>query len=89
MTPTDFPEANSTFAPPSDLEESQCRSIRVFVGRVEGGSCDGADQVITAWQPSEEEIAMIAAGAPVFLSCLGGLPPHYLTTSFEHARRCA
>lgn len=85
MTPTDFPETNKTFHHPEDLDDSQVQSIRAFVGNTYGGSMDGAPVVVTAWQPSPHEIDRIVAGAPVFLVCVGGLPPHYLATSFEDA----
>lgn len=89
MNSTTFPEANCAFSAPDDLNEKQCMTIPAFAGQVESGSCDGARQVIVAWQPTPEELTALNAGAPVFLAVLGGLPPHYLTTSFEEARRCA
>lgn len=30
------------------------------------------------WQPSPEDIAALAAGGTVWVSCWGGLPPHQL-----------
>lgn len=43
---------------------------------------DGAQFVITAWQPSVEELAQLNEGAPVYFMCIGGLPLHTLTTTF-------
>jgi hypothetical protein len=86
MTPTDFPEANVTYGPPNDLAESQCAKIRAWNGSATRGSCDGYKMVVVAWQPSAEELAALQAGAPVFLSVMGGLPPHFLTTDFQSAR---
>lgn len=85
MTPVKFPQANVTFGPPEDLEESQCKSIPAYVGEVKAGSVDGASMVVVAWKPSEAEMAELNAGGYVYLQCLGGLPPHYVATSFEHA----
>ncbi len=85
MTPTTFPEANATFRPPTDLEESQCRTIHAWQGTIERGSCEGVPLTVTAWKPSETELAELNAGKPIFLSCLGGLPPHFLTTDFVSA----
>lgn len=89
MNATTFKGANAEVKAPEDLTETQCLTISAYVGKVEGGSCDGARQVIVAWQPTSAELEALNAGAPVFLAVLGGLPPHTITTSFEEARRCA
>ena len=85
MNPCNFLEANAKFGPPPGLEESQVRSIDVYQGVVRGGSCDGSIMIITAWVPSAEDIQRMAAGHPIFLTCLGGLPPHFLSTDFQIA----
>lgn len=85
MNPVNFPESNARFGPPSDLTEEQCKTIFAFMSEVTGGSVDGANMVVTAWKPTPEELEELNAGNPVFLSCLGGLPPHYLTTNFQNA----
>jgi hypothetical protein len=89
MTPTTFKEANTTFGPPEGYAEEQVHSIQAFVGQVKTGSVDGANQIITAWQPSVQDIENMIAGKPIYLSCLGVLPPHFLTTDFEQARNPA
>lgn len=85
MNPVHFPEANARIGPPPGLTGSQVRTIYAHIGQVNGGSVDGAAQVIVAWKPTPEEITAIQNGALVFLSCLGGLPPHFLCTSFQEA----
>ncbi len=85
MHPTNFAQGNINFGPPSDLDESQCGTIRAFLGKAHGGSMDGCDIVVTAWQPSAEDIAAIQRGEPIFLTCIGGLPPHFLSTDFRTA----
>ena len=85
MTPVDFPEANCNFGPPPDMSESQVIPIRAFKHQVAGGSCDGCDQVVVAWKPSEEELRIIKEGGPIFISMLGGLAPHYPSMSFYEA----
>ena len=85
MTPVDFPEANNVFGPPPDLDETQCNRVKGWAGQAVGGSCDGVFMVVVAWKPSLTELAQLNAGAPIFLSSIGGLPPHFLTTSFEQA----
>lgn len=87
MSPTQFPEANTTFGPSADLEESQCFRIPAYRGEVRNpkSSVDGALICVVAWMPTNEEIEALKSGVPVYLSCLGGLPPHFLTTNFEDA----
>lgn len=85
MSPTVFPEANTVFGPPSDLEESQCASIPAYVGEAKGGSVDGSKVVVVAWYPTPNERDLIQHGAPIFITMMGGLAPHFLTVSFNEA----
>jgi hypothetical protein len=84
-----FPESNCVFGHPPDLAESQVMPIPAYRGEVSGGSVDGVKLVIVAWLPTAEELEQLNAGAPVYLSSIGGLTPHFLTTSFEQAKHCA
>jgi hypothetical protein len=83
MTPENFPQANSIFGPPEGMAESQVSQIHSYVGSVNGGSCDGAPVVITAWRPSPEELEVLNAGGLVYLSCLYALPPHFVGVNFQ------
>jgi hypothetical protein len=85
MTPAAFDQSNAIFRAPDGLEESQCSAVRAYTGTLQGGSCDGVPITITAWHPNPQELAAIAAGAPIFLTFIGGLPPHCVTTSFAEA----
>ena len=85
MTPIAFPEANQKFGAPPGYAESQVATIPAYVGQLVGGSCDGVQCVVVAWRPTDEELAAINAGSPIFLTCLGGLPAHVLTTDFKVA----
>lgn len=85
MKAVDFPQSNTVFGPPPDLTKEQCNSIPAFLGICVGGSCDGSKMVVVAHQPTAEDIARILAGEPIFLTCMGGLPPHLMTTSFAEA----
>jgi hypothetical protein len=89
MTPVRFPEATRFFGPSPDMTDEQVHVIHAYVGEVPRGSCEGAPIVITAWQPSEAELAALNAGGPVFLTFMGGLPPHFATTSFAEANNPA
>jgi hypothetical protein len=83
MTPAKFPEPNSVFGAPADMHESQVGKIDAFRGQIVGGNIDGSEIVVVAWQPSPEEIEEIKNGALVYLKVIGGLPPHYIATSFK------
>lgn len=85
MTPEKFPEANCVFGPPSDLEESQCRSIPAHLGEIKGGSCDGLKQVVVAYRLTTDELAILNAGGLLYFSMIGGLAPHYPSLSFHDA----
>lgn len=84
MEPFKFPQFNVRYGPPEGLEESQVRTIWAWHGQC-GGSCDGLNLVVVAYKPTPEEIAHIVSGKPIFISQLGGLAPHFLSTSFEQA----
>jgi hypothetical protein len=84
MTPFKFPESNVAFGPPADLEESQVLTIHGWRGHA-GGSCDGIELVVVAHLPTPEDLARLNAGEPIFISMLGGLAPHFLTTRFVEA----
>ena len=85
MNLIDFPEANQTFGPPEGYSESQVASVRAYVADVKKGNLDGQRIVVVAWKPDENEIRAIMAGAPIYISFAGNLPPHFPTTSFLQA----
>lgn len=85
MTPVDFPQANVPFCAPAGLAESQVMTIKAYVGTITTGSLDGSVVVVTAWLPTPEELAMLNQGQPLYLSFLGGLPPHFPTVDFHSA----
>lgn len=67
------------------MDESQVLTIDAHTGIVKGGNIDGAQFVVVCWQPNAEEIERIKAGQPIYISMLGGLAPHFLTTDFKQA----
>lgn len=85
MTPHAFKEANCTFGPPAEMTDTQVRPIRGYLGTVETGSVEGSQIVVVAYRPSEDEIQALLMGAPIFVSMMGGLAPHFLTTDFKSA----
>ncbi len=85
MTPIDFPESNARCGPPAGMSESQVSTIKAWHGKIEQGSLDGETLTVVCWQPDAGERQMLAQGYPIFLSFVGGLPPHYPTMSFALA----
>lgn len=85
MSPIEFPEANCHFGPPPGMTEQQVRGVKGFLGSVMGGSMDGSTIVVVAWRPSPEDLQALNQGGAIYVSCIGGLPPHFLCTSFPEA----
>ena len=85
MTPILFPEANVSLGAPEGLTETQVMTIPAYVGEVVGGSVDGVRLVVVAWRPTAAELEDLNNGGEIYLSCIGGLPPHFLTTKFKEA----
>ncbi len=63
----------------------QIATIPAYVGQVARGSMEGATIVVVAWKPSESELHALNAGQPIFLSSIGVLQPHFITTNFTDA----
>lgn len=77
MLPTDFPQANFTFTKPQGFTDEECSDLRVF----KGTDPTNVPVIISAWQPSKEDIEAINAGKPIYLQIVGyGMPPVALYT---------
>lgn len=86
MSPVVPPVQNALFGPPPDLDPTQCESIPAFKETVPPGhNLDGATFVVVSWKPSPEDLKTLNEGGLVHISMLGGLAPHFLTTSFSQA----
>lgn len=85
MSPAIFPQANTRFGPPDGFDESQIFTIPGHLREITGGSLDGSLAVIVAWLPDREDLERLSAGQPVYITMIGGLAPHKLSTSFEVA----
>lgn len=85
MKPVNFPQATADLGPPPGLAESQVQTVPSFMGIVQRGSLEGSPMVVTAWQPDQADLERLNQGQPVFLTFLGGLPPHMASTDFETA----
>jgi len=62
MKPVNFPQANRVLKAPRGMEK-ECGDLHTFS---DGVNC------ISCWQPTEEEIAAIAAGQPIYLLVVSG-----------------
>lgn len=77
MLPIDFPQKNKVFTKPSDMTDEQCNSLSVFQGK----DSEGNPIILSAWQPSYEDIQAINEGKPIWLQIVShGLPPVCLYT---------
>lgn len=85
MNAVEFPEANCKHGPPDGLDESHVKTVPSFRAQISGGPHDGVEMVVVAWRPTPEDLVALNAGALVYLSMMGGLCPHFLTTSFKEA----
>lgn len=99
MIPVRPPVSNAVFTAPADMDYTQVFSIHAFKSAVKAGftqdvlagevppgsNLDGSPFVVTAWKPTPEELEELNRGACVYLSCLAGLPPHFLTTNWSDA----
>lgn len=69
MTNRTFPQANKTFTAPPGMEN--CLAMDVWQGRYFND-----DVLVSCWQPTDDEVARILVGEPVYLLTVGrGTPP--------------
>lgn len=80
MQPVDFLESNTKFTAPDGMTEGQVMTIPAFKGQALNGSCDGIQMVVVAWKPDPGEIDRLIEGHLVYLTVMGGLPSHFITT---------
>lgn len=57
-------------APPGMDDCGDCEAIAT--------AADGRTVIRVAWKPDEIDLAHLARGGTIWLSCWGGLPPHML-----------
>ena len=85
MNPAIFPESNMRHCSPKGMDEAHVKTIPSCRATVNGGVWDGSDVVVVAWQPTEAELKELNAGGRVYLTMMGGLPAHFVSTSFKEA----
>lgn len=88
MTPISFPEINCLFTAPDSLTDEQVAPLPAYVGSVlsPNSSMDGVSIIVTAWQPTPEELGELLAGNPIFITVIGtALQPLMVTSNFQSA----
>jgi hypothetical protein len=76
---------NTVYGTPEGLEESQVAPLPAFKGVVPTGNMEGSRFIVVAWKPTDEDIKRIFDGGKVYLTCIGILPPHFVSTDFKEA----
>lgn len=80
MTAIDFPQSNKTYVSPEGMED-RCHELHVWQGTLQGDPV-----IVSCWQPTEDEIARILVGEPVFLLVVGqGTPPVSVIAGHQNA----
>lgn len=77
MRPIQHPTSNDVLAPPPGASREECQPL--FITRIvyehPFDSSRTAPGVVSYWQPSPEQLALLNAGAPVWLSAMGMTHP--------------
>lgn len=75
MFPTSFAESNTIAGPPDGIDPDQCQTISVLATL----NPQGVPIVISCWKLTAEELAEINKTGRVWLTCMSGMIPCYLT----------
>lgn len=75
MRPTQHPTSNDVLRAPPGVSHEDCAPL--FITRVRYALPDGEAMpgVVSYWQPSAEQLALLNEGKPVWLSCWGMTHP--------------
>jgi hypothetical protein len=73
MTPIKHPSNNITCAPPASWDDRGGK-LRLPVLHGTQGKLEDVTVIVTFWEPSADELAMLLAGGKVQLTCIGGHP---------------
>ena len=72
MEPIHHPSANDVLGAPPGVQRDDCRALYITRVKYEPG---GMPAVVSYWQPTPEQLALLAAGKPVWLSVWGHTHP--------------
>jgi hypothetical protein len=85
MNPIKFDECNTFFGPNTEMEDVKCEITPAWVGDAEGGSLDGLRMAVCAYKLDEHELKEILEGGYIYVTMVGGLSMHYMSTNFHDA----
>ena len=71
MRPQRFPQANRLLGPPADMRDN-CVALSVYADE---------EQLISMWQPDDDDLARLQAGGAVWLYVVGVAHPPVLVTT--------
>lgn len=71
MHPTQHPSNNDVLAAPESMSHDECRSLAITRVQYAGAGLG----VVSYWQPTAAQIALLNAGRPVWLSVMGMTHP--------------
>lgn len=75
MSPIPFRESNKTYHKPQGWTDEQCSDLHVWEGPVPIDANTAVNGIISCWMPTEEELADLNAGKPIFISVLSNVQP--------------
>lgn len=72
MNPTQHPSNNDVLRPPAGATSDECRPLAITRVIYEPS---GMPAVVSYWQPSAEDLKLLAAGRSIYMSCWGSTHP--------------
>lgn len=81
--PSNFDWSNAAYGPPEGMTEEQVQTIFAYHGVDRAYDCK---RVVSCWKLTKEELEEVNRTGRIWLNCLGGLPPHFITGHEEQVR---
>lgn len=77
MNPIQHATSNDVLRPPAGVSHEDCRPLYITRTIYHMGDGKQVPGIVSYWRPTQEQLALLNAGAPVFLSCLGLTHPPF------------
>ena len=68
------PSNNTTVEPPKNWERKHGAKLPLRPLMATGGTTDGVNVLVTWWEPTPDELAVLLRGGKIQLACIGGMP---------------